>query len=332
MHTLPLPNSLTPGGTLVDAWHRSLDNLIESSGFESFRGGTIQTFYIHVPNDRKSNPTEWFNIIKAVERGSIPDIQRGHVNLKGTTADWIGARTEEIVFLVRGRNTPIPLLRRCIDSVKQQTDTCWGMIMIDACSQNGMDEYIESIMAQELEDKLSILRNHTPLPAIQNISIATKAICSNQESVIVHLDADDALIGSNVLTILRDAYASGADITVGSMLRLDKHKEYPVDFIEPRTNRGGNVWQHLRSFKKYLFDSIREEDLKIDDDWVPIAEDWAFMLPIVEMATSPLHIKEMIYFYEPAEQKNDEVRSLREEVIGQIVRKTRYAPSDVIRS
>lgn len=332
VHTLPLPNSLTPEGILVDAWHRSLDNLIESSGFESFRGGTIQTFYIHVPNDRKSNPTEWFNIIKAVERGSIPDIQRGHVNLKGTIADWIGARNEEIIFLVRGRNTPIPLLRRCIDSAKQQTDTCWGMIMIDACSQNGMDEYIESIMARELEDKLSILRNHTPLPAIQNISIATRAICNNQESVIVHLDADDALIGSNVLTVLRDAYASGADITVGSMLRLDKHREYPVNFIEPRTNRGGNVWQHLRSFKKYLFDSIREEDLKIDNNWVPIAEDWAFMLPIVEMATSPQHIKEMIYFYEPAEQKKDEVRSLREEIIGQIVRKTRYTPFDIIRS
>jgi hypothetical protein len=115
------------------------------------------------------------------------------------------------------------------------------------------------------------------------------------------------------------------------MQRLDKQKEYPVDLKDPRSNRGGNVWQHLRSFRKYLFDSIREEDFKINGEWVSIAEDWAFMLPIVEMATKPVHIEEIVYLHEPRTQRSDEMRSFRERIIAQIVRKRRYSPSDIIR-
>ena len=328
---LPLPNSLTADGLFADAWHRALDNLVQSSDLESYRGGSSRTFYIHVPNDRKSNPTDWYNIVKSVERGNIPSIQLDSVDLRGKIADWIEKRNEEMILLVRGRNTPVPFLRRCIDSIKRQKETNWGIILIDACSQNGMDEYIENVLYKDLRGRLSVLRNHTPLPAIQNIFLATREICSNRESVIVHVDADDALIGSNVLTILRDAYRKGADVTVGSMQRLDKQKEYPVDLKDPRSNRGGNVWQHLRSFRKYLFDSIREEDFKINGEWVSIAEDWAFMLPIVEMATKPVHIEEIVYLHEPRTQRSDEMRSFRERIIAQIVRKRRYSPSDIIR-
>lgn len=332
MNQLPLPNLLTPDGTIKNAWHRALDNLIQSSRLESYRGGSAKTFYIHVPNDRKPNLIEWYNIIKSVERGNMPDEQIGHVNLKGTLSDWIGSRDEEYVFIIRGRNTYIPLLRRCIDSVKEQTDPRWGVVLIDAASENGMDEYVENMITQELEGRVSVLRNYNPLPAIQNIVMATKVICTNPETIIIHLDADDALIGSNVLEILGKNYSRGADTTVGSMLRLDKQKEYPVDFDSPRANRGGNVWQHLRTFKKYLFDSISEEDLKIDGEWVPIAEDWAFMLPIIEMASNPVHIKQPLYFYAPGGEKTDETRAFREEIIGKIVNKPPYPPSDVNRS
>ncbi len=332
MNSLPLPNSLTTEGFLADPWHRALDNLLRSSNLESFRGGSAQTFYVHVPNGRKSDSNEWYNILKSIERGSVPDIQQGHVDLRGTMADWIGQRSEEMVLLVRGRNTYLPLLKRCVDSVKLQTKRDLGVVMIDACSQNGAGEYVERILLPDLGGRVSYLRNHQPLPAIQNISIATKVICDNPDSVIVHLDADDALIGNDVLTILANAYSNGADVTVGSMLRLDKQREYPVDFSNPRGNRGGNVWQHLRSFRKYLFDSIREEDLKIDGRWIPIAEDWAFMLPIVEMATSPVHITDSIYLYEPGVTKTDRMRALREQVIENIARKSRYNPSDVTRS
>ena len=53
-------------------------------------------------------------------------------------------------------------------------------------------------------------------------------ICTDPESVIVTLEADDALIGDRVLERLAVEYERGADVTVGSMLRTDKAADYPV--------------------------------------------------------------------------------------------------------
>ena len=79
--------------------------------------------------------------------------------------------------------------------------------------------------------------------------------------------------------LIKEEYDNGADATVGSMLRIDKEISYPVDFENPREKRGGNVWQHLRSFRKALFDRIKMEDLQIEGEWVDIATDWLYMLP-----------------------------------------------------
>ena len=73
------------------------------------------------------------------------------------------------------------------------------------------------------------------------------------------LDGDDALIGNTVLSNINTKYdAYNADVIIGRMhqtYRLQPHYRYPVDFTNPRKT-GGNVWQHLKTFKKYLFDSI----------------------------------------------------------------------------
>ena len=78
-------------------------------------------------------------------------------------------------------------------------------------------------------------------------------------------------------------------LTVGSMLRPDKEARYAVNLDRPSW-WDSNVWQHLRSFRKRLFDAIDVEDMKLDGEWIELAADWAFMVPIVEMAASPRHI------------------------------------------
>ena len=118
-------------------------------------------------------------------------------------------------------------------------------------------------------------------------------------------------------------YEDGADMTVGSMLRLDKEANYPVNSDNPRS-RSSNVWQHLRTFRKYLFDAINIDDLKIDNEWIGMANDWAFMVPIVEMSNSPRHIPEPLYLYEPAAPRDSEFRRRRDMVIARILKKPEY--------
>ena len=110
---------------------------------------------------------------------------------------------------------------------------------------------------------------------------------------------------------------------MGSMLRLDKEAVYPADFKNPRS-RGSNVWQHLRSFRKYLMDAIDVKDLKLDGEWIDLANDWAYMVPMVEMACDPRYIPEPLYLYEPAAPRGQGHRERRDSIIARILRKPEY--------
>ncbi len=79
------------------------------------------------------------------------------------------------------------------------------------------------------------------------------------------------------------------------------------------------MWQHLRSFRKRLFDAIRDEALRLDGDYADLACDWAFMLPIVEMAGKPVHIPEALYLHEPSGVGKGAGCSAHEEAIRRIV-------------
>ena len=102
---------------------------------------------------------------------------------------------------------------------------------------------------------------------------------------------------------------------------LDKDVSYLVDFVNPRENRGGCVWQHLRTFRKRLFDAVPDEYLRLNGKYVEYATDWAYMLPIVEMAVRPVHIAEALYLYESSGVGKGADRIQRESEIARIVAK-----------
>ncbi len=320
---LPLPNSLS-NDKLELSWYRSLDLRLANSPFAFYRGGDKGAFMIHTPNEWKKNPETLFNVIKAIERGRVIKRQIGSVNLVGTLGEWIGKRKEKLVFIVRGRDTPLWKLHRCIESLKSQRDQSFGILFIDAGSTNGSVEILERLCGGEWRDRATLLRNRFSRIIIENIVVGIREVIEKRDAIVAMLDADDALIGEDVVTRVLDIYGNGADLTVGSMLRTDKYREYPVQFNNARFKRGSNVWQHLRTFRKYLFDNITEEDLKVDGDWIPYAEDWAFMLPMVEMANSPVWIEEPLYLYDPDTALHNYSIEEREEMIQRICQKKPY--------
>ena len=107
------------------------------------------------------------------------------------------------------------------------------------------------------------------------------------------------------------------------MLRTDKDAEYPVSFDNPRNRRGGgNVWQHLRSFKKRLFDSVPNSALRDDGgEYFHPAEDWAYMLPIVEAAKNPVWIHRPLYLHEPGAKRDSNYKLAYESAIARIIKK-----------
>ena len=314
---LPIANDLENGG-FVMGWHRAFDCFISSSEFRSYRGGDPRTAFIHAPNDRKVDPEELLDILAGVERGHIPDCQLEKVDLQGSVADWAGPkRAEPFVFVICGRNVNPGQFKRCVESLTAQDGSDWGAVVVEDASTNGFGDYAEILLADH-RDRVTIVRNATRQGLLYNTWNAITNYCTDPQSVIITLDADDALIGASVIERLRHEYDNGVDVTVGSMLRLDKEAVYPPDFDRPRWWTS-NVWQHLRTFRKYLFDAIDIDDLKLDGDWIDIATDWAFMVPIIEMAENPGYIPEALYLYEPSERKRRTGRGHRDSVVSRIL-------------
>ena len=316
----PLPNTLQDG-RLALTWYRSLDKAIRQGAGQSYRGGDHRTFYVHPPNTRKRDFADWFSAIDRIEHGVVPCVQKGGVEWVGTGTDWMRPkRREPFIFVVSGRNVPAGRLRRCIESMVRQKSHQWGAVVFDDASEPMFAEHFE-VACRSLGKRCTIIRNRLRRGLLANMVTAIRVVCADPDSVIVTLDADDALIGDEVLERLAANYERGADVTVGSMLRTDKVADYPVRFDRPRLHRGGNVWQHLRSFKKRLFDAIPDDALRLDGDYIDIPNDWAYMLPIVEMAENPVHITEPLYLYEPSGVGKGADREAREEVIARIVAK-----------
>jgi len=317
---LPLENE-TQNNQLKMPWHRSLDNAVQAGKATSYRGGNPQTCFVHIPNFRKTDVNDWMSIIDAAEAGTMISQQLNKIQLVGESADWLGKRNEKMILLLRGKNVPLSKVCRCVQSLQTQSVKNWSAVIIDACSSNGLDELCKYVLKEEFGDRVTLVHNHSPVSPMENIDIVTSSICTNQQSIIIHLDLDDALIGTEALAKVKEAYENGADVTVGSMLRTDKQAEYTVTFQNPRANRGGNVWQHLRTYRKYLYDEVPKDYFQVDGGWVKHSEDWAFMIPIVELAENPVNIKDTIYFYEPSEDKPNRNIQERETLIAKIIAK-----------
>ncbi|MHB1709482.1 MAG: glycosyltransferase [Thermoplasmataceae archaeon] len=313
----PYENSLE-NGILSLPWHRSVDRMIWKMALKSYRyHGNI--FFIHVPNSRKTDINEWYNIVKAVERGVFYNGQEGNVNLVGSLEDWIGRRSEYLQVITRGQNVSIGRLRRCIESINRQSARDFGVIYIDAGSQNESLDYLTYILPSIIGNHFTLYLNKIPLSPSENIDNAIRHISVGERSIIMQVDADDALIDVNAIRKIAAEYSNGADATAGSMQRTDKARRYFIDFKNARVNRGGNVWVHPRTFLRKLFLELANDALKMDGNWIEYSEDWAYMIPISELAEKPTFIEDVIYQYDPSSAKAKRPKDKVEATISRIL-------------
>ena len=323
---LPVRNPVEDGRFGL-AWHRAFDLHIASGPYRSYRGGDPRTAMIHVPNGRKTAVDEWMGVMEAVERGHVPQAQLGRVDLAGSRTDWSGPRrSEPYVFVVCGSDVPPGQLKQCLGSMASQQGVRWGAVVVDDASANGLGDYA-GVLLSEYADRVTIIRNERRRGGLYSTWNAITRFCCNPETVVVILDAGDALIGGRVLERVQAEYDDGADATVGSMLRLDGEPLHPADFENPRS-RGGNVWQPPCTFKKRLFDAIDVADLKIDGEWISSSSSaaaWAFMVPIIEMASDPRHVPDWLYLHWPAAPRGRAGRLGEEQVIRRVLSRQPYS-------
>ena len=212
------------------------------------------------------------------------------------------------MFLLKGRDTPLAKLIRCLESLRQQQDQGFGIILIDDASSPD-HSWLLNHHLEALRPQTTLVRRRVRQGYIPNFLLASD-LCIYPDTLIAVLDQDDALMNRNAVSALKQARADGADLINGLMYRPNKPMHiYYADYVNPRSKGGGNTWTHLRAFTKELFAQVPTEEYKVDGQWISDISDYATMLPMAEMARNPVQLTEQyILWHErepyPVDRKN----------------------------
>lgn len=348
---LPLKNEIVENAFKV-SWYRALEQHQKETKTCSIRGGDSRSFFIHPQNFKKTDKDVWFTTLDRVEQVEIPECQINEFDLAGSYYDWaISKRNEKLVVISCFRNIPLSRFLRYWYSLISQKNQDWGLVLIDDASDNGISHFIKELI-KPFQNRITFIQNRFRIGVAQNTYKAIHYFLENQESVVCIIDADDALIGKNTLKNIYEKYSLfGADVVIGKMYRTDKilaHYKYTPNFINPRLYCS-NVWQHIRSFKKYLFDSLSFDDLKIANkqqqtDDILLAKrfsqkivfpehcwDFTYMIPIIEMSENPMWINHFNIFHDRTTTNTIEIKQRKEEIISEILAKPSKSKQDLFK-
>ncbi len=275
-------------------WHRALEYAQQHNGMQSVRGGDPRSFYVHPRNEDKN----WSKLAMArdlIGQGIYPSEQAEKWDLD-LSAPWkYQSRSEAIIFLLLGWNTGFERLARCIYSLAMQTWQEFGIILIEDAGEPGAAMPLHHWFG-DLRARTTIIRRPEQVGYIGNFQLAVHDICTRSDSLIVVLDQDDALMRDDVAWRLWRAWCEGADLINAPMFRPDKPLAlYSVCHSQPRRHGGGNVWAHLRGFRKALFERIPEQALT-PPGGVDCLSDYLTMVPMAELAEKPVVLEDGYYY------------------------------------
>jgi uncharacterized protein (TIGR00725 family) len=260
-----------------------------------------------------------------VESGTLLSKQKGKVNLQGTLAEWLSAHGKRhihadfqgVVFIICGRNVSPGRFLRCVHSITRQTpcDMPWRAVLVDDDSDVELSTFYRLVAARD--QRFVLLQTQSRRKSLQNHVLCIRHLVPSKDAIIVTLDMDDALLGTGVLQHIHELIVMrGVEAAAGGMLKYSRRKvtrtPLRVNFQNPRAknSRGGRVWSHMRCFRKYLFDLIKDKDLRDEaGSYFELATDWAYMLPIADVAYSSASLEKYCYYYQPCERINQEACS-----------------------
>ncbi|MDB3935678.1 glycosyltransferase [Granulosicoccus sp.] len=315
----PWPNS-EHDGVLELSWHRSFDHACELQKLKCLRGGQAAFGFVHPPNKTKRDCSVWLTILDRIEHGHAPDVQIGRVELEGDIDDWIGPlRPEPIVVIACGRNVSSGRVARFKSSIDAQTLDGFGLVVVEDGGTRTAADIVRHTFEHQSLTTLMTLPDRRGVLA--NLVMVVRHMLPNPDTVVVQVDLDDALLGSDVLAKVLTTFESGHDLAIGGMRRTDKAHCAQPSFYNPRANRGGDVWQHLRAFRRSLFDQIPDSVLRDDDgSYFDLGSDWALMIALAELSKLPCALDGTLYLHEPSGHgKHGLGREEREAIIGRIL-------------
>ncbi|HEX9984404.1 MAG TPA: glycosyltransferase family A protein [Thermoanaerobaculia bacterium] len=192
---------------------------------------------------------------------------------------------------------------KCIDSVRMQTYRDFEMyVTVDPCGDATFERALD---AGRGDPRIHVTRNDRRLYAMENVVNAVNRSGEDPNDIMVILDGDDWLATNRALdTIARMYREQDAWLTYGSWISNVKPNDgrwpaYTDDNFRTGPWRGTAV----RTFRRWLWERIHDRDLRDEDgSYFRVVEDQAYMLPMLEMATTrnARHIADVLMVYNRA--------------------------------
>jgi len=188
-------------------------------------------------------------------------------------------------------------VRKNILSVKKQQYENYIHIIVDDATTDDTSKIIE----ENKHDKLIVYRNEENIKWVSNALQYLLNHIESEEDVIVVVDMDDWLAHENVLSTLNKIYnEKKVWLTYGNYAIYDgkniNGKHIPKPLIDKKTG----CFIHLRTFKSFLWNAIKENDLKDSSgNFVSCTYDRAIMYPMLDMCSLDkiYRFEEILYIY-----------------------------------
>ena len=311
----PLPNEVVDG-RLTRTWYRSAEEAQRQTGMRTLRGGDSRTFYVHPPNKLKACTADYHRVRDLVSQGRVPAAQLGRWDLEVPPSAWSYApRTEHVVVYASGRATSEEKLVRFMRGLRIQQDQTFGVVLLDDDSR-GSTRPLQDLSAW-LGDRATLIRTGTHRGRMANLVRVLRTVCSNPETLVAIVDLDDALFDPQATATLRSLRLAGHDMVLAAPFRPDvPTRLYEPDFLAARSKYGGDVWMHLRAFRRGLFDTLADELLQdAAGRWLSECTDYATMVPMSEQALSPIYVPRYMYWHERATKFETEASRRRRDAL-----------------
>lgn len=196
-------------------------------------------------------------------------------------------------------------LKTYIDSIKIQNYKDFEVFLIDDVSTDNGSDLVKELIHND--DRFKLIENTEKKFKLRNLD----ELISNfdDEDIVVEVDADDFLLGNDVLSLINKIYSDGNTwLTNGSFMYSNGTQGFSQK-CNPNTIRTDDFrFSHLRTWKSFLWKNIPKENfLDNNGDYYKSGADVAYSFPLLELCGEKHYkfINKVLYVYNETSPYND---------------------------
>lgn len=184
-----------------------------------------------------------------------------------------------------------------VKSLKIQTLKDFHIYMIDDLSTDGGYEFAQELI--DGDDRFTLIRNIEKKFKLKNMDELISQF--DEEDIVVELDADDFLLGNDVLSFVNNTYSNkNIWLTNGSFMYSNGNPGFSQECNPDTIRTDAFRFSHLRTWKSFLWKNIPKDNfLDENGDYYKSAPDVAYAFPLLELAGKKHYkfIDKILYIY-----------------------------------